>query len=386
MNAFRRIFYLAPQLSRAKRKSIEVQHCLLRSTLTINKRLCSVNASASRLSDASGVTEKKTALNNENTEPDSDSNNKSEGKPGAIGGFVRGLVGGQAVAVEDAFVAEAKQQGVKIPPPPPQRHATLVPVRRRKRRESEEDDQSEQSIRDRIFGRFVGSAFMQGAFNAKERIKETIDESNNPVVNMFRNLYDRIFAENEMGMVVREIREEDPDFRISEFLHEVETELVPKILGAYLDGSRDILSKLCTKEAYSMLNASIREREAESIVMDTNILHISDIDLTAAQLLEDSPVLIVTFNTQQINCLRNRAGQIVEGREDDIRAVYYAWAFVREVEFEDFAPTGGGVGNKSSQAAETESSTSEGTSAEQAPPKKPWKLMEMVIRGAHSTI
>lgn len=310
-------------------------------------------------------------------------------KPGPIGGFMRGLMGGQAVAVEDAFIAEAKEQGVEIPPPPPPRRADLVAVKRRKRREDEEE--GAQSIRDRIFGRFAGSAFMQGAFNAKERIAERIDESDNPVINLFRNIYDRLFAENEMGMVVREIREEDPSFRISEFLREVEAELIPTILGAYLAGDRKVLEGKCTEEAYAMLNASIRERDTEGIVMDTNILDVGNVELTAGRVLEDSPVLIVSFNTQQINCLRDRGGNIVEGQEDDIRAVYYAWAFVREAEYEDVTPTGGGMGagaNGTTDGDTKDEEDSEGSKSKEAEQEtaRPWKLMEMVIRGAHSTI
>lgn len=309
-------------------------------------------------------------------------------KPGALGGFMRGLIGGQSVAVEDAFVAEAKQQGVDLPPPPPQRHATLVPVRRRKRREDDEDPTS-QTIRDRIFSRFAGSSFMKNAFEAQQRIRDAVDESDNPIINMFRNMYDRIFAENEMGMVVREIREEDPQFRNSEFLHHVETDLIPTILGAYLKGDRDTLSKMCTQDAYAMLNASIRERETEGIVMDTNVLDIGDVELTAARLLEDSPVLIVTFYVHQVNCVRDTAGQVVEGREDDIRAVYYAWALVREAEFEVPSPSGGGVGadrpHDKGDADQFESDNdSEKKEQKQGP--KPWRLMEMVIRAAHSTI
>lgn len=323
------------------------------------------------------------------SEVESNGGKNDQQKPGAIGGFMRGLMGGQAVAVEDAFIAQAKEQGVELPPPPPPRKVDLVPVKKRKRREEEGD--STESIRDRIFGRFAGSAFMQGVFTAKERIAERIDESDNPIINMFRNVYDRLFAENEMGMVVREIREEDPTFRISEFLREVELDLVPQILGAYLAGDRENLKGRCTDEAFSMLNASIRERETEGIVMDTNILDVSDIELTAGRVLEDSPVLIVSFNTQQINCLRDKGGNIVEGREDDIRAVYYAWALVREAEYESVEPTGGGrdasadsdFGEKKEPAEDPKTDARDNSGQNNV---RPWKLMEMVIRGAHSTI
>lgn len=369
----------AAQLFRAPRPRLPRQRheqLAIRSFATLNPKESEDHPADQRVDQTTS-----TAPRPAEQEPEADE------KPGAIGGFMRGLIGGQSVAVEDAFIAEAKEQGVELPPPPPPRRADLVPVKRRKRRE-EDSEGAEQTIRDRIFGRFAGSAFMQGAFNAKERIAERIDESDNPIINMFRNVYDRFFAENEMAMVVREIREEDNNFRISEFLSRVETEMVPGILGAYLEGNRDGLKKLCTEEAYAMLNASIRERETEGIVMDTNILDVSDVELTAGKLLEDSPVLIVSFSTQQINCLRDKGGNIVEGREDDIRAVYYAWALAKEAEYEDFAPTGGGMDagdpdEKPNSGGDDENDRKSETDDSDA---RPWKLMEMVIRGAHSTI
>lgn len=328
----------------------------------------------------------------------------TEDERGAIGGFMRGLIGGREVAAEDSFVAEAKEQGIEVPPPPPPRRADLVPVKRRRRSNEAEGDE-EQSIRDRLFSRFAGSAFMQGAFEAKERITARIDESDNPIINMFRNIYDRLFAENEMAMVVREIREEDPTFVVSEFLQDVEREYIPKILGAYLSGDRTKLSDLCTEDALRMLSASIREREAEGILMDTNILDISDVELSAGRLLEDAPVLIVTFSAQQINCLRDKSGAVIEGAVDDIRAVYYVWAFVREYELEEDAPTGGSAadsaqdreGGQTDQDGDDETETlhgdgekktksQESSSAEGGASSRPWKMMEMVIRGAHATI
>lgn len=336
---------------------------------------------------AAGATDK-IAVNKEEKDAD-----QADPSGGAIGGFMRGLIGGREVASQDVYVAEAKAQGVEIPPESPQRRSDLVALKRKKRVEDDE----EETMRDRIFSRFSGSAFMRGAFDAKERISERIDESDNPVVNFFRNAYDNVFAENEMGMVIREIREEDKQFTVSDFLSEVEEDHVPNILGAYLAGDREKLKTMCTEGAYAMLNASIREREVANLTMDTNILAINDIELSAGKLLEDAPVLIVFFNAQQINCLRDRAGEVVEGAEDDIRAVYYAMAFVREVEYEDDVPTGGGMGSSSGENASSKSGSSDEGSKEEDKEEgmdeekkgdglPPWKMMEMVIRGAHSTI
>eukprot|EP00172_Hildenbrandia_rubra_P001638 Plantae.Rhodophyta-Hildenbrandia_rubra.ctg22095.p1 GENE.Plantae.Rhodophyta-Hildenbrandia_rubra.ctg22095~~Plantae.Rhodophyta-Hildenbrandia_rubra.ctg22095.p1 ORF type:complete len:412 (-),score=84.96 Plantae.Rhodophyta-Hildenbrandia_rubra.ctg22095:1587-2798(-) len=332
---------------------------------------------------------------------DEDQDSAEAERRGAIGGFMRGLVGGNEVAAEDMYTAEAKKQGREIPEPQMSRESRLVAVKRRRRREedNEERKDAEQTIRDRLFSRFAGSAFMKGAFEAKEKISESIEESDNPVINFFRNIYDKLFAENEMGQVIREIRQEDAEFNISDFVQNVQKELIPKILRAYLEGNRTSLKKICTEDAYRMLNASIRERQTGGIVMDTNILDIDDVELTAARFLEDSPVLIVSFSTQQINCLRNTEGVVIEGAEDDIRAVYYIWAFIREPELEEGSSwanedeeqqsdsekseTDSEASSSSTSNSENEAETAEKSGEAKLPP---WKMMEMVIRGAHSTI
>lgn len=294
---------------------------------------------------------------------------------------MRGLMGGPSVAAEDEYEATARAEGVEPAPPPPPftgaRRSELVALKRRKR----EADEDGERIRDRLFSRFSGSAFMRGAFEARERISERIEESDNVVLNFFRAIYHRLFAENEMAQVVREIRVVDPKFVVSDFLADLEARHVPAIIDAYLRADRPQLKSLVTPEALEVLNASIREREHAGVTMDTNILAVSEIELSAARLLEDAPVLIVSFNVQQINCLRDKTGQVVEGKEDEIRAVYYVMAFVQDIEPEDNVPTGGGTGADNDFSKEHGDGKGRGENG--APP---WKMMEMVVRGAHSTI
>jgi hypothetical protein len=145
----------------------------------------------------------------------------------------------------------------------------------------------------------------------------------------------------------------------------------------------------------------VKIRSNTSYALPTLSADISDVELSAGRLLEDAPVLIVTFSAQQINCIRDMSGEIIEGAIDDIRSVYYVWAFVRDLEFEESTPTGGAmtnddeseqnvgeVGGESEQetakASNADDKTSKRTDSSKEPP--PWKMMEMVIRGAHSTI
>ena len=44
---------------------------------------------------------------------------------------------------------------------------------------------------------------------------------------------------------------------------------------------------------------------------------------------DGEPILIVKYETQQVHCVRNKKGEIVEGSESEIRRIHYVWAMVR---------------------------------------------------------
>lgn len=296
---------------------------------------------------------------------------------GAIGGFFRGLMGGREAAAEDTAVAEAVAEGrdadaaaAAAGPTSAERaasHALVVQRRRRRREEEEEEGAEDQTIRGKIFSRFAGSAFMRSAFNAKDRIGQRMEESDGRVARAVR----WVFAENEQAQVVGEIRELDPSFEVSAFLDMVERSMIPQVLDAYLAGDVGVLRGVCTDEAWRMLKASAVERAASGFVMDRSVLDVSDVELSSARFLGETPVLIITFTAQQVNCVYDSKGVVVEGAVDDIRAVYYAWALVQEEEDEE--QDEGAGGDDSAGGGRREGG-------------RPWKLMEMVIRGAHGTI
>jgi len=315
-------------------------------------------------------------------------------------GFFRGLFGGTQAAIEDTLAAEARRRGQLNDAEPVRAsvqrahrsrsaatsHATstasaanreagtaLVPQGRV--RSHDDDAQGDAStttgyasVLNRIFSRFAGSPFMRSVLEAKERVSERLDESDHPVVNVFRTIHDRFFAENEMAQVIGVIRTLDPKFTISRFLVDIESRLIPTVLGAYLAGDLETLQEHCTEEAFAMMAASIHERRLSGIVMDTRILDLDHVELVTGRFLDEEPVLIVQFTTQQIHCLRDLHGEVIEGAPDNIRAVYYVWALCPAF------------------AGEPAASAAAAAAAEDTTFIPTWRLMEMVVRGAHATI
>ncbi|CAK0870603.1 unnamed protein product, partial [Prorocentrum cordatum] len=66
--------------------------------------------------------------------------------------------------------------------------------------------------------------------------------------------------------------------------------------------------------AFLSVNAGIKERQRQKLRLDTAILQgPSEIELKGAKLMEQGPPCFIwTFNMQQVNCLRDKDGEIIE--------------------------------------------------------------------------
>ena len=55
--------------------------------------------------------------------------------------------------------------------------------------------------------------------------------------------WDSMFAETEMGQVIKHIRQLDADFDEVEFVKEMKEEIVPAVVRAFLRGDKVVLSR-----------------------------------------------------------------------------------------------------------------------------------------------
>lgn len=149
---------------------------------------------------------------------------------------------------------------------------------------------------------------------------------------VFENpLFDRVFGETEIAASIREMKDLDYTFRLEEFAEDLEYIVVPHIIKSYLEGDQEALQKHCGDACFNSVNAGIKERKKLQMTLDTKILSgPREVELKGAKLMEQgAPCFIWTFNMQQVNCLRDKEGEIIEGAVDDIRTVCYAMAVTR---------------------------------------------------------
>ena len=150
-------------------------------------------------------------------------------------------------------------------------------------------------------------------------LREKWETSDNPMVHRIQDMTDSMFRETETAQAMRVITEREPEFSLPEFVRDIQMDIRP-VLEAYLKGNIADIEHLCSEEMLERFNAQVKAWQAGGIIMDNRILDVSDVEVVSLRLLaEDNPAIVLSFMTQQINCVRDKFGNVAEGQEDDIQ-------------------------------------------------------------------
>lgn len=187
------------------------------------------------------------------------------------------------------------------------------------------------------------------------------ETSDSPLVHRIQDAIDdsSLMQESEAQMASREIRSRDPGFDMVEFLRGLKED-VPIVIQAYLNGDETVIKEYCSAEMIERLTGIIKAQKEAGLVPDPTLLDTSDVELVDLKMLDDSPIVVVQFTCQQINCTRDTHGNVVEGGPEDVQRVYYYWALQQD--------DAGFVG----------------VDSKHHPPR--WYLREMLIRGMHNLL
>uniref|UniRef100_A0A1B0CX04 Mitochondrial import inner membrane translocase subunit TIM44 n=3 Tax=Lutzomyia longipalpis TaxID=7200 RepID=A0A1B0CX04_LUTLO len=163
------------------------------------------------------------------------------------------------------------------------------------------------------------------------------DESENPVIRASRLLTDKVsdvmgnlFSKTELSETLTEICKIDPNFEQKQFLRDCETDIIPNILEAMVRGNLEILRDWCFESTYNVIATPISQAQKAGYYLDSKILDIENIDLAMGKVMEQGPVLIITFQSQQIMCVRDSKNSVVEGDPEKVMRVNYVWVLCRD--------------------------------------------------------
>lgn len=161
----------------------------------------------------------------------------------------------------------------------------------------------------------LGKTVLNVGKNVQDKIsdaREYWETSQNPLVYTLSGVVDTLTSQTEEAMALTAIKKLDPDYNKEEWAEEVRTVLVPKIIKAHLAGDTMVLKPWLTEAVYSKLAADISTRKHDGFVFDSNLLQVDENALIVQYLEEVGPVIVGVYMVQQINCVKNRKGEIVE--------------------------------------------------------------------------
>uniref|UniRef100_A0A8C8I3L8 Mitochondrial import inner membrane translocase subunit TIM44 n=1 Tax=Oncorhynchus tshawytscha TaxID=74940 RepID=A0A8C8I3L8_ONCTS len=175
-------------------------------------------------------------------------------------------------------------------------------------------------------------------FNRFFEMKMKYDESENALVRASRAVIDKmtdilggLFSKTEMSEVLTEILKVDPSFDKDVFLKQCEFDIIPNVLEVkkYLS-SLDIV--IFPPLPLLQLAHPIQQAKAMGLQFHSKILDIDNIDLAMGKMMEQGPVLIITFQAQLVMVIRNTKGDVIEGDPDKVLRMMYVWALCRDQE------------------------------------------------------
>lgn len=96
-------------------------------------------------------------------------------------------------------------------------------------------------------------------------------------------------------------------------------------------GDLEILKDWCHEGPFNILSTPIKQAQKMGARFDSKVLDIKDVDLTMGKMIDQGPVLVINFTSQQIMCLRDSKGTVIEGDPEKVLRVMYVWVLCRDM-------------------------------------------------------
>jgi predicted lipid-binding transport protein (Tim44 family) len=107
------------------------------------------------------------------------------------------------------------------------------------------------------------------------------------------------------------------------------------IVDAYAKGDSKSLRPLLANDVFQDFDGAIREREDNRQTLETTLVGIDSAEIVEAELQGKTAFVTVKFVSQQVNVLRDDAGEVVEGDPNEVAVITDIWTFARNTRSRD---------------------------------------------------
>ena len=103
------------------------------------------------------------------------------------------------------------------------------------------------------------------------------------------------------------------------------------ILNAFSAGNIESIKGLVSKKIWDAFNKAIDFRKENNMTAEVDFIGFKKSEIKDVKMLKNSVKIIVEFESEQINILKNAAGEVVEGDENFVQKITDVWTFERSL-------------------------------------------------------
>jgi len=141
-------------------------------------------------------------------------------------------------------------------------------------------------------------------------------------------------ADGKLKAGLTQIRLADPRFDLREFLRGARSAF-EMIVDAYSGGDKETLRPLLADAVFDGFAGAIDQRNAAGQTLDTQLISIRGADVVEAGLRGSNARVGVRFTSEQVNVVRDRDGNVVDGDPATAEEVIDIWTFERDTRSTD---------------------------------------------------
>ena len=101
------------------------------------------------------------------------------------------------------------------------------------------------------------------------------------------------------------------------------------ILNSFSKGDLTPVRELMSKKVYDAFNQVINERKSEELSSEVDFICFEKSEIKEVKKLKNTIKIVVEFVSEQVNLLKNKNGEVIEGDENFVQKITDMWTFER---------------------------------------------------------
>lgn len=150
------------------------------------------------------------------------------------------------------------------------------------------------------------------------------------------DITDHVAEDSAAAKALSAMKRVDPSFNVGEFLGGARG-AYEMILMAFEQGDLDSIVPFISEDVYEAFASVVDERQRKGLSIEANFIGVSDMSLAHAEFDESTKEGDVTirFKSEMTSIVRDKAGDVIEGSEKEIKRQKDTWTFSRRMDSGD---------------------------------------------------